>query len=71
MNLVKICLQVTSLVKGAIGKRLLVSLESLENLELLNFVRQHLGLEFWLSLPTVDKLNQVAAFVCWNQGFFL
>ena len=51
------CLQVASLVEGAVGQWLLVSLQLFEYAEFLDLVRQHLCLEFWSEQGTVDELN--------------
>lgn len=56
-------LQITSLVEGAICEGLLVSLESLEDLESLVFIGDHLGLEFWLGEVTVYEFDQISALV--------
>ena len=56
-------LQITSLVEGAIREGLLVSLESLEDLESLVFIGDHLGLEFWLEEATVYEFDQISALV--------
>lgn len=67
----ELCLQITSLVEGAIRERLLVTLESFEDLESLVFIGDHLGLEFWLGRTTVYEFDQISALVRRNEWFFL
>lgn len=47
MNLSQSSVHVAALVERAVGEGLLVGLESLEHLELLMFVLDDFGLQFW------------------------
>lgn len=70
MNLMISNLQIAAFVECAVGERLQMGFQFLEDLKILILVLDDLRLEFWSAISTVDELNKVSFFGSGDERLF-